>query len=167
MSCRKLSLETKRGVFSTNHNVTEEHAMENTFIFKTQKSKHDDIRNKENAYHFLRCQEYCLPRIRPTRLSGQPGSLCRNIDDIARSGAWKKAQQLISPSSGHSNSPYTLCQSRYSCTIYCWTGTYPVFTRSGSQLILALYRIITHFDGTNISTPTRSEKCVVSAEDYS
>ena len=67
----------------------------------------------------------------------------------------------------HVPAHHALCQSRYSCTIYCWTGTYPVFTRSGSQLILALYRIITHLDGTNISTPKRSEKCVVSAEDYS
>jgi len=77
------------------------------------------------------------------------------------------AQQLVPPSRRRSSSPSAVCQSRYNSTIYCWTGTYPLFIRSCSQLILALYRIITHLDGTNISTLKRSEKCVVSAEDHS
>jgi hypothetical protein len=96
------------------------------------------ITNKDNVDHFLRCQDYCSPRIHPTRRSGQPGWLYRNtILQVAvlRKKAWTLAQQLVPLSRRRSSSPSTVWQSRYSSTIYCWTGTYPVFTRYGSQLI--------------------------------
>ena len=85
MSCRNLSLEMKRGVFSINQNVTEKHAVENTVISKTKNPRRTESQIKTMLITF---------DVRSTvhlefSLQGEAVSQAdyRNIDDITRSGA--------------------------------------------------------------------------------